>query len=62
MNKINVSKIMNNWYFFKNVKDKKRNLRKYDLGFNFGYKWMLYCEFIVEWKEMIKLNGFYLIK
>lgn len=62
MNKINASKIINNRYFSKNAKDKKRNSRKYDLGSNSGYKWMLYREPIAERKRMIKSNGFHSTK
>lgn len=60
MSKINASKIMNNRYFSKNATDKKRNPRKYDLGSNSGYKWMLYREPIAaEQKRKIILNGFH---
>uniref|UniRef100_A0A8W8JAU1 C-type lectin domain-containing protein n=1 Tax=Magallana gigas TaxID=29159 RepID=A0A8W8JAU1_MAGGI len=62
MNKINASKIMNNRYFSKNAKNKKRHSRKYDLGSNSGYKWMLYREPIAERKRMIKSNGFHSTK
>lgn len=62
MNKINASKIINNRHFSKNAKDKKRNSRKYDLGSNSGYKWMLYREPIAEQKRKIKSNGFHSTK
>lgn len=62
MNKINASKIMNNRYFSKNAKNKKRHSRKYDLGSNSGYKWMLYREPIAERKRMIESNGFHSTK